>query len=503
MCVAVVVSVGTAAAWPRVLAALEHKHCAFGVTTVVISSAESVDSDETTSALRHLTSLRNVVFVARWHECGEAYVRAIHRLTRGLDPTHPFSDVVWGVITAHDEAGAVTIAEETEPLAVRRVVSGTVEGVDLRAFQSGVAFNELVQRHGVVKVGPTVDDGSDAAGGVDVDVVSDATMAIKQEIEHPETDMIITSGHARESEWNIGFRFPGGQFRPSHETGALHAHPVGHAIGPDAIQPHNSSAVGAVDDRGEDDDDGDSIGREINAAGKRKVYCAAGNCLMGHVNSDRSMALAWFKSCGVRQMVGYTVPTWFGFAGWGVHRYLWANVGALTFAEAYFANQQALQLRMLELCAVGDHTHEDPTPPTRAQWNPSELDGLLFDSDATVFFGDPSWEARMVPTGTPSGRDFYAIEVIENSENPVDVNVEVRITTLRPGCWTATCADDKTTLPGRPPFALRPPGPSYGSHISLSDDTGIIVTPVFVLVPLTGSFEAGQVIVRKVTLKSA
>lgn len=126
--------------------------------------------------------------MARWHECGEAYVRAIHRLTRGLDPTHPFSDVVWGVITAHDEAGAVTIAEETEPLAVRRVVSGTVEGVDLRAFQSGVAFNELVQRHGVVKVGPTVDDGSDAAGGVEVDVVSDATMAIKQEIEHPETD---------------------------------------------------------------------------------------------------------------------------------------------------------------------------------------------------------------------------------------------------------------------------------------------------------------------------
>ena len=65
-----------------------------------------------------------------------------------------------------------------------------------------------------------------------------------------------------------------------------------------------------------------------------KVYSAAGNCLMADINGGRCMALAWLRSAGVRQMVGYIVPTWFGFAGWGVHRYLFGNVGALSFAEA-------------------------------------------------------------------------------------------------------------------------------------------------------------------------
>jgi hypothetical protein len=69
---------------------------------------------------------------------------------------------------------------------------------------------------------------------------------------------------------------------------------------------------------------------------------------MAHVSSQRCMALAWMQSCGVRQMFGYIVPTWFGYGGWGVHRYLWGNVGMLTFAEAYFANQQALQLRLYQ-----------------------------------------------------------------------------------------------------------------------------------------------------------
>ena len=41
--------------------------------------------------------------------------------------------------------------ETNKPLTIQHVVSGSVEGVDLRAFQSGVAFNELVQRHSVEK----------------------------------------------------------------------------------------------------------------------------------------------------------------------------------------------------------------------------------------------------------------------------------------------------------------------------------------------------------------
>ena len=112
--------------------------------------------------------------------------------------------------------------------------------------------------------------------------------------------------------------------------GNLCAYPVGSSIGPDAVVTEGNTSHGGG---GSSDTGGGGSGdagcggggsrevcREIKASGKVKVYSAAGNCLMGNINSDHCMALAWMRSAGVRQMFGYTVPTWFGFGGWGVHR---------------------------------------------------------------------------------------------------------------------------------------------------------------------------------------
>ena len=52
-------------------------------------------------------------------------------------------------------------------------------------------------------------------GGVSVPIKGDSTWLIADAIEGKDVDMIITSGHARQTEWNIGFSFPGGQLRPS------------------------------------------------------------------------------------------------------------------------------------------------------------------------------------------------------------------------------------------------------------------------------------------------
>jgi zinc protease len=450
-----------------------------------------INSDTTVEHLRALRPRpRYLAIVAHWQECGEPFVRQVHRLTRRIDPTHPFGDVAWGVITGHDEDSARTMAAVEAPLAIRRVVSGSVEGVDLRAFHSGVAVNELVQHHGKQKGGPRTGTGDDAEGGEDWEVPADATMLLKREIEDPRTDLIVTSGHARETEWNIGFGFPGGQFRPG-DDGTMRAFGVGSATGPDAILPGEGGAtllpVDPVD------------GVPITANGRPRVYSAAGNCLMGHVNSEHCMALAWFRSCGVRQMVGYTVPTWFGFAGWGVHRYLFGNVGALTFAESYFANQQALQLRLLQvessLRVSGD------AAGSRDSRLEAEQEGLAFDSDATVLFGDPAWEARIVPPETDSGGAYYDIALSESESESGLVEVVVRVTTLRAGCWTPACADDKTTLPGRPPFIYRKPSTldapwPCASYINPAVSGGMIITAMFVMVPLEGGFDAGEVITR-------
>ena len=56
---------------------------------------------------------------------------------------------------------------------------------------------------------------------------------------------------------------------------------------------------------------------------------------MGHIDDQQAMALAWLKSGGVRQMLGYTVPTWYGYAGWGCLDYFVEQPGRYDFAEAF------------------------------------------------------------------------------------------------------------------------------------------------------------------------
>jgi len=71
------------------------------------------------------------------------------------------------------------------------------------------------------------------------------------------------------------------------------------------------------------------------------------------------------------------VPTWFGYAGWGLLDYFVEQPGRYTLCEAFHANQHALVHRL----------------DTRAA--PNDTRGLTFDRDVVAFYGDPAWEARM------------------------------------------------------------------------------------------------------------
>jgi zinc protease len=105
------------------------------------------------------------------------------------------------------------------------------------------------------------------------------------------------------------------------------------------------------------------------------------------------MALAWIGSAGARQMIGYTVPTWYGYAGWGVIDYFVEQPGRFTLQEAWLANQLALVWKLGQ--ADPTRTTEEPVPGTTA--GDDDVSGLLHDRDVTVFYGDPKWEARMAP----------------------------------------------------------------------------------------------------------
>jgi hypothetical protein len=140
-----------------------------------------------------------------------------------------------------------------------------------------------------------------------------------------------------------------------------------------------------------------------------KVYLPIGNCLMGHVDSTSAMALAWMNSAGVYQMMGYTVPTWYGYGGWGCLDYFVEQPGRYTLAEAFIANQQALLWRLGLFgpdALQGEIDGKSFNILVRDEWKdegltPQDARGLVHDRDTVAFYGDPAWEARMADRPKP------------------------------------------------------------------------------------------------------
>ncbi len=272
---------------------------------------------------------RYTCFVSPHEGVTRALVKEIHIMTRALDED-PYTDTLWGILTGYDAANALTIARQADPLTVRKVGSGTEFATEM--VEEGVWYCELVKNRVVMK--KTGEMAREMKGP------DDTTKPLVDLLNEYESDLFITSGHATERNWQIGFRYRNGFFKS--EAGKLY--------GEDTVKRRHPVA-------------------SINP----KVYLPIGNCLMGYINGPDSMALAWMNSAGVHQMIGYTVETWFGYGGWGCLDYFLEQPGRYTFTEAFFANHHAL-------------IHKLKYAPSR---------GLAFDRDVVVLYGDPGWAARM------------------------------------------------------------------------------------------------------------
>lgn len=358
---AVVVSRKTQAdqEWHRVVAALHQEHQA-AVITYEVSVGEVLAELRTRFP-------RYVCFVAKPAEAGREFVAQVQRLTRQLDDD-PYADCIWGILTGYDATNALRIAQHQEPLTVSKVASGTE--IALECCQEGVWYSELTSGKIVKKEkggAPKVLSGP-----------ADSTVSLVQALTEYQADLFVTSGHATERDWQIGFAYRNGQFRC--EGGVLYGldtksqkHPI-HSPNP-------------------------------------KVFLPVGNCLMGHIDGRDAMALAFLNSGGVNQMIGYTVPSWYGYAGWGCLDYFVEQPGRYTFAEAFFANQAALMARLQtyfpDLASAGLDANGRPTSPIQltdavraAGLTADDARGLLYDRDTVAFYGDPAWVARMAKSQT-------------------------------------------------------------------------------------------------------
>jgi zinc protease len=240
---------------------------------------------------------------------------------------------------------------------------------------------------------------------------SDTTQALASTLTEYKADLFVTSGHATERGWQIGFRYRNGEFQSK----------AGELFGVD------------------------TMGTRIPiSSANPKVYLPIGNCLMGHIDGPDAMALAFMNSAGVRQMMGYTVPTWYGYAGWGCLDYFVEQPGRYTFVEAFFANQHAL-IDRLEM-NFPDIARLD-TPPgsmpsgkltlsdaaRKAGLSDHDGRGLLHDRDVVALYGDPAWSAKLAPgklsyeqTLTEVAAGVFALEIKplsgEKSFEPVNQN---------------------------------------------------------------------------------
>jgi zinc protease len=152
-------------------------------------------------------------------------------------------------------------------------------------------------------------------------------------------------------------------------------------------------------------------------------------------------------------MIGYTVSTWYGYAGWGCLDYFVEQPGRFTFVEAFFANHHALVHRL-----------ENDLPDRR---------GLQFDRDVVALYGDPAWSARMADgpkswEQTLSEKDgVFTLEIKPNlgdrSFEPVNTNGSQR---------------------GHRPIVAFLPRRINPAKILEGDDLNPTVTDDFVLVPL-------------------
>ena len=312
--------------WRKVADALVDKHEA------IICKYKTSPAEVLGALKKHFP--KYACFLAAPSEAGKKFVAEVHQLTRKLDDD-PYTDLFWGILTGYDAANALRIAKHAAPLAIERVASGT--DVALEMCSEGVWYCELKPRRMVRK----------RPGGRPAEEKgpADTTQALVDTLNTYKAQLFVTSGHATERDWQIGFRYRNGSFRC--KSGQLYGL--------------------------------DTKKRRIDITSPNaKVYLAVGNCLMGHIDSPDAMALAWMNSAGVTQMVGYTVPTWFGYGGWGCLDYFVEQPGRYTLTEAFFANHHALVHRLSG--ASG-----------------GEAKGLKFDRDVVAFYGDPAWEARMAP----------------------------------------------------------------------------------------------------------
>jgi hypothetical protein len=340
----IVVSDSTQAdsSWQAVTAALQTKYGAEAHLKTYSGSAFPG------SLLGEVASVgpRYICFVATPSEASRAYVAACNTFVRQLD-ADPYGDAVWGIVTGRTPTDALRVANAS---------SFTVRNGLLKTGGGWLDFLYSGSYHSESDTGTIWTRTNGGVVDKRTDGPTDDTPVLAAALNANNVDIMVTSGHASEYNWQLHYptASPEGYFRAS------------------AGQLYGQDAGGT---------------RHDITTGNAKLYYAPGNCLIGHIPEDSSrencMALGWLGTGGAVQFAGYTVNTWFGYMGWGCADYFFRQQDRFTFAESVFFNNQAL---------LFDYEHATPGV---------NRSGLEYDRDVFAFYGDPALAAKLQAVTQP------------------------------------------------------------------------------------------------------
>ena len=360
-------------AWREVVDALATKHDA----SVILFNTSPCEAKTSLQTLNP----RYVAIVDMPENIGRDYVIEFHHTSREVD-SDIYADFMWGIITGYDaEAAMRMVNNSTEPLIIKDAVATIMELNSAKWFDNYAWVDDHTKGLWGEKRGF---DGEITTGMVAPEEVLPKFTELYAEYD---PDLIVTAAHATQK--NLEMPYSLGNLKP--RNGKLYA---------------EDRFTGAEWD--------------LKESGKRRVYTAVGNCLIGDMNNTKeSMAAAWMNGSNAATMLGYVVTTWHGRNGWGALKYWVSNPERYTLAEAAYINQQDLVHQhnewtpallnerynycegfMTELTTAADRMSEvlgrEIDLDNAQDW---DMVGFWHDRDVVVYYGDPKWEVRLQSAG--------------------------------------------------------------------------------------------------------
>ena len=339
---------------------------------------------------------RYVAIVDKPENIGRDYVIDLHLMCRDIDEDI-YADFLWGIITGYDAAAAERMVDNsTEPLVIKDAVATIMELNSSKWFDNYAWVDDHTRGLWGYK------NGRDSEIVTDMVEKEEVLNKFKELYEAYDPDLVVTAAHATQQ--NLEMPYSLGHIRP--RDGKLYAQNIF---------------------TGEE--------RDIIESGKRRVYTAVGNCLIGDMNNTKeSMAAAWMNGSNAATMIGYVVTTWHGRNGWGALKYWVTNPFRYTLAEAVYMNQQDFihqqdvwypELRNERYTFCDGFMEELNTAAKRMQevlgrevsfesaedW---DMLGFWHDRDVLVYYGDPMWNVML--QGVESENDYTVESRLEDGK---------------------------------------------------------------------------------------